>query len=88
MCEKCSLTHLTLFVYILTHAAQNGTTHTGNYEGEMSYNVLFSVDCSRCKSDFTYPVSASTICGYNGTQGKLPYSADTMFVTIVRADNE
>ena len=88
MCEKCSLTPLTLFVYMLTHAAQNGAPTQGITRGEMSYNALFSVDCSRCKSDFTYPVSASAICGCNGTQGKLPYSADTMFVAVEWADNE
>lgn len=57
-------------------------------KGEMSYNVLFSFDCSRYKSDFTYPVPASAVCGYNGSHRKLPHSADTMFVAIVCADNE
>lgn len=57
-------------------------------EGEMSYNVVFSLDCSRCKSDFTCPVSTSTICAYNDSHGKWPHSADTLFVTVVWADNE
>lgn len=77
------------FVYILTHAAQNGTPRELlQLEGEMSYNVLFSFDCSCPKSDFTYPVSVSTICNYNDTQRKLLCGADTMFVTEVWADNE
>ena len=57
-------------------------------EREMSYNVLFSLDCSRRKSDFTYPVSTSTICAYEETHRKRPHSVDTVFVTLVWADNE
>lgn len=96
MGEKCSLTHLTvtsnkkiLFIYKhMQHTMAHPHRESPRLEGEMSYNVLLSFDCSCYKSDCTYPVSASAVCGYNGSHRKLPHSADAMFVTIVCADNE